>query len=127
MPFENSENQNPYQAPTSTAGPVVAVQPAEPFSPGKIFLKWFLVCVVSAAPSFFWGMVIGEQELMNGIGMLLGVLTFVTAYTAIECLPAVRQWMSNRQISLTAKIAHCKNRLRHKTGNVHYFSGRTLS
>lgn len=101
-------SENPYQAPTSSGSIATAIElePDKPVQVGKVFLKWLVICVISAAPSFFWGFLIGQQTISSVVGMLAGILTFVVGYATIECRPFAQRWLRNRLIRRTAKIGY---------------------
>ena len=47
----------------------------------KNFLIWSLVCWAAAAPSFVFGLMIGDAKVGPVLGMAAGVFTYVLAYT----------------------------------------------
>ena len=101
-------SNNPYQAPSTYADAPTAelVEEIKPLNVGAVLFKWLVICAVSAGPSFFWGIMIGKQQLNAAIGMILGVLTFAAVYTVFECRPFVQRLLRNRLIKRTAKIGY---------------------
>ena len=101
-------SNNPYQAPSTYTGAPTAelVEEIKPPNVGLISFKWLLICVVSAGPSFFWGLAIGEQQWSAVLGMILGVLTFTVAYIVFECLPFTQRIMRDRHLKLAAQIGY---------------------
>ena len=101
-------SNNPYQAPSTYADAPTAelVEEIKPLNVGAVLFKWLVICAVSAGPSFFWGVMIGRQQLNAAIGMILGVLTFAAVYTVFECRPFVQRLLRNRLIKRTAKIGY---------------------
>ena len=74
--------------------------------PIRVFLKWLLVCSVSAAPSFFWGTIIHEIELVAILGMFAGIIVFIVGYTFLELTPYIQRLMQDNAIRRTAKIGY---------------------
>jgi len=72
----------------------------------KIFAKWFLICAISAAPSFVLGLMVGGVNLAAIAGMVFGVLVFVVAYTAVEHHSFVRKKMKKLAYRRTAWIGY---------------------
>jgi len=102
---------NPYQSPVAepldipVASPV-GVAPLNAKRMGWIFAKWLLVCYVSAAPSFFWGSVISEFNLVNVLAMILGIFVFVIGYTLVEFTSFVRKSLLFSPLRLTFRIGY---------------------
>lgn len=104
-----SPSDNPYAAPeVDFERPVLAEDHAEhePPRPMKVFLKWLIVCGVSAGPSFFWGVAISGQQVSRILGMVVGVGLFVAAYTLVECTPQVQRLLRRRFARRTAWIGY---------------------
>lgn len=101
---------NPFEAPSLAGLEDQDQSVAEVFRKdlniGWIFGKWFLVCGVSAAPSFIWGCWIGEVQTEQIIGMLAGILTFIIGYTLVECTQFVQRLLNQPFVRLTAKIGY---------------------
>lgn len=105
------ESDNPFAAPQMETLPVNREEGTRGVFGKKlnipwIFGKWFLVCSVSAAPSFFWGCTISELTSEHVIGMLAGVFTFIVGYTIVECTSFVQGLMRHPNFRLTAKIGY---------------------
>ena len=106
------DSQNPYQAPSAYQLPAEDVEelgdlPLQPASPLRSLVRWSFVCFISAAPSFFWGMVIADENFaMKGAAMVTGVLIFVAMYTAVDCTRQIRKLMTDRTFRLVAKIVY---------------------
>ena len=72
------------QQPNPFASPAVAAEAAIPefdpdneireFSFGKSLTKWLLVCLVSAAPSFFFGSILEQEYVVQSLAMVSGIL-----------------------------------------------------
>ena len=101
-------SNNPYQAPSTIADTPIAetVDEIEKPNVGSVSLKWLVICAISAAPSFFWGFLVGEQPFQAATGMILGVLTFVVGYTIFECQPFAQRLLRDRHVKRTAKIGY---------------------
>ncbi|QEG24628.1 hypothetical protein [Mariniblastus fucicola] len=108
-------NEEP-QPPNPFASPEVAVATAIPdFDPdteirefhlGKSLVRWLVICIVSAAPSFFWGMALADDYAIQSVAMLLGILTFVALYVFIESREWTRRKLTNRSIRLAVNIGY---------------------
>jgi len=101
-------SNNPYQAPSTYVDAPIAEIVDERKLPnnGRVLLKWLVICVVSAAPSFVWGATIGDLRLEAIVGMLMGILTFTFAYTFFELTPFAQRWLRDPFIKRTAKIGY---------------------
>lgn len=85
---------NPYASPQSALAELLdpTQRPGgeeRPFL--RAFARWTLICTLSAAPSFFWGCMMHPHPMQLG-AMLLGVATYIVAYTAVDC-SEWRQWV----------------------------------
>ncbi|MFN3192066.1 MAG: hypothetical protein ACE361_16260 [Aureliella sp.] len=69
-------------------------------------LKWLFVCVVSAAPSFGWGLTIGQTSLGEILGMLAGIAVFVVVYSLSEFTDAVRRMKANTDLRRALRIGY---------------------
>lgn len=99
---------NPYAAPVSTAAAMlpegeVALTPP---NPGRVIIKWLIVCSIAAGPSFFFGAGMGNWRLPEVLGMIAGVLAFAAGYSAIEFLPQVQAAMTQRVKRRATRIAY---------------------
>ena len=65
---------------------------------------WTLVCVVSAAPSFLWGLstIAGSQVL----AMLTGVVIFIALYTFGDQWTQHWEWRRDKSVRLALKIGY---------------------
>ena len=66
-------------------------------------IRWFLVCGLSAAPSFFFGFAITNGQIA---GMISGILAFVVGYTLLDYLTASRPFRRKKRIRRTLRIAY---------------------
>lgn len=75
----------------------------KPASLTKVAVRWFLVCSVSAAPSFFLG-----QGASNGqfAAMTLGVFVFAVGYTLLDYKTASTRIRQKRLISITLRVVY---------------------
>jgi len=80
--------------------------PEKPVSVPWVLAKWFLVCGISAGPSFLLGLIVANSQLSQIAGMLAGVITFIIAYTILECHPKVRVLIRKRFVRTTARIGY---------------------
>lgn len=108
--MENEVEDEP-QTPNPFASPEVTAASAIPdFDPntemrefhfGMSLAKWLLVCMVSAAPSFYIGSTMAQQYGLQSAAMLLGILTFVAFYVFLES----RKWTRRKLMSRPLRIA----------------------
>jgi hypothetical protein len=78
-------DENPYA--TSNAGSLDSILPPMNRTEASFvttFLTWTVVCGLSAAPSFFWA--ISEVAKDQANAMILGVVSFIGIYTAVDIL-----------------------------------------
>jgi hypothetical protein len=66
-------------------------------------LRWLLVCSVSAAPSFAFGLVTTDGRIA---GMCVGILIFIVGYTWIDFRTAGRSWRRRRQVRRTLRMVY---------------------
>ena len=112
--MENQSDQaddpspNPYAAPFSAAPTALPNEqhPLPPPQPARVIAKWLIVCVVAAAPSFFFGGGLGQWRAPEVLGMIAGVLIFVAGYSSIEFLPSIRSAMRQRTKRKATRIAY---------------------
>ena len=99
---------NPFQAPLAEPSyrPPDPETPSPPV-PAKVFLKWLVICSVSAAPSFVIALMLARDGVWDEIaGMSLGIMVFVLSYTYLELRPEVQRLLSDPRKRLTAKIGY---------------------
>lgn len=65
---------------------------------------WGLVCVVSAAPSFAWG--ISTIATRQAWAMCLGVAIFVVMYTLLDQVTQNMAWRQDRSVRLALKVGY---------------------
>jgi len=104
------------QTPNPFASPEVAVASAIPdfdpdteireFNFGKSLAKWFLICAVSGAPSFFFGSVLGNAYVIQSFAMTLGILTFVAFYVYIESRERTRRMLMDRSLRISVRVGY---------------------
>lgn len=63
---------------------------------------WTIICLLSAGPSFFWGMSTVAREQL--LAMCLGVAIFIMAYTIGDGVTASKNWRRDRRTRLTLRI-----------------------
>ncbi len=99
---------NPFAPPSSAAVsplPEVSISASMRSRSWPLSLAiWTLVCVLSAAPSFYWGFGTIAQNQMAA--MSLGIAIFIAAYTLADQLTQRQAWRQLRAISLTLKIGY---------------------
>lgn len=101
---------NPYAPPESLDGlGEVLVDPSrsEPIATRNWWQSlgvWSIVCVVSAAPSFFWGLSTVAHE--QALAMIVGVAIFIALYTIGDQKTKHSAWRRNSSLRLTLKIAY---------------------
>ena len=100
---------NPFAPPTSSD--FLELQPAsETESPRRhrslprCLLVWTVVCTVSAAPSFVWGL--NTVAPSQAIAMLTGVAIFIAGYTLADFLTQHASWRQSPTTRLTLKIGY---------------------
>jgi hypothetical protein len=102
-------SENPYQTPLTEAV-LQTAEIANPHPPnlGWVFGRWFLICSVSAAPSFVIAVGLLEGRGLPQIaGMICGILSFVFGYTRLECQPAVQRLLArDSALRLATKIGY---------------------
>ncbi len=100
---------NPY-APTTAVDNDPYVDPAAPAADEEIpaslrrtALRWLVVCGISAAPSFVFGLAITGGQVA---GMLTGILLFVIGYTLLDYRTASLPIRRKRTVRRTLKITY---------------------
>lgn len=66
-------------------------------------LRWALVCSISAAPSFAFGLITTDGRIA---GMLVGILIFIVGYTWIDFRTAERPWRRRRRVRRTLRMVY---------------------
>lgn len=80
--------------------------PNRPPSYGRAFVKWSLVCIVSAAPSFFWGCITVGAGAEQIVAMSLGIATFILGYTFLEMRPFMQRFLKRPFVRVIAKVGY---------------------
>jgi hypothetical protein len=117
MQFENKDqpesapqnSSNPFAPPTSSdfleRQPASATEsPRRHRSLLHCLMVWALVCTVSAAPSFVWGL--NTVAASQAIAMLTGVAIFIAGYTLADFLTQHLGWRQSPTTRLTLKIGY---------------------
>lgn len=80
------------------------VGPVEPPSLSWVISRWTLVCVISAVPSFLWGLsTIANQQWL---AMILGVATFIVGYVWLDVHTAKWDWRQNSRWTSVVRIGY---------------------
>lgn len=105
-----AQSENPFAPPSGSNEPPPTSSRVSPVPLRKLrkptvsLALWTLVCVVSAGPSFFWGIAsIASKQLW---AMLLGVGIFIAIYTLADQATQSRPWRHISPIPLTLKIGY---------------------
>jgi len=102
---------NPY-APTTEVepdSPLIGMQQQDPSLPltratwKRTALRWFVVCGISAAPSFVFGFMVTNGQ---AAAMLVGVVIFAMGYTWLDYTTASHPFRQNQRFSRTLRIAY---------------------
>lgn len=109
--MEDSTIGNPYAPPVGDVGLArQEVESADPLQPegrrswlGSLAI-WSLVCVVSAIPSFVWGL--GTIASTAAVAMLLGVVIFIVGYVFADQCTQQARWRRNRSLRTALKIGY---------------------
>ncbi len=69
------------------------------------FVKWFIVCIISAGPSFFWAMALhrGPEQIL---AIATGILLFIVIYTAIGSSSRMQLARRNKALRVTMRIGY---------------------
>jgi hypothetical protein len=67
------------------------------------FVRWFVVCTISAVPSFVVGVGLATNQIA---AMLLGIAMFIVGYTVLDYATAETKVRRNTRVSRTLKIAY---------------------
>ena len=113
-PLVSTEVDNPFAVGAAVAtAPVVepASRPVEFSSDAAptaslqwVIGRWTLVCVISAAPSFFWGLASVARE--QGLAMILGVLTWILLYVVADLRSANESWRRSPRWVFVLRIGY---------------------
>ena len=98
---------NPY-APPASAAPQSVGKDATPLKPGGVIvplLRWSLICILSAGPSFYVGLMLG-QSAERVAGMIVGILLFIIAYTYADIAFLHRKTRESRRLRLALRIGY---------------------
>jgi hypothetical protein len=107
---QNPESQNAFAPPSSSpdspppASANAALAQTTPRSLTVSLALWTFVCVVSAAPSFAWGM--GTIAREQYLAMVLGIGVFIALYTWADQATQKKAWRRKPAIGLTLKIGY---------------------
>jgi len=86
------------------ASPLPTRNQTNPRSIPASLALWTFVCVVSAAPSFAWGM--GTIAREHYLAMVLGIAVFIALYTWADQFTHNKIWRRIPAIGLTLKIGY---------------------
>ncbi|QDV27072.1 hypothetical protein [Aureliella helgolandensis] len=79
----------------------------EPRPPRRSWLQsilvWSAVCIISAAPSFFWGLTIANNQIL---AMATGIAIFIAAYTIADQITQRHPWRARRIIRQVLKTGY---------------------
>lgn len=105
------ESTNPFAPPPATSELFPSGHSAESAPTAKKLRRpiaslalWTVVCVISAAPSFYFGYGTIAQEQVAA--MCLGIAIFIGLYTLADQWTQLHPWRQSRNIALTLKIGY---------------------
>jgi hypothetical protein len=105
-----SEDLNPYTPPEAQlelhhglTGEGGRQKNMKPPSLRRAAIRWFLVCSISAVPSFYLGSEVSEGQFA---AMVLGVLIFASGYTILDYKTALTDLRQNRLMSITLRSVY---------------------
>lgn len=109
-------NENPFQAPSdysvTPSATLAELADKQPISVPWVLTKWAVVCSISAAPSFVFGLILANDSRATEIaGMILGVITFILAYTCFECSSRFQVLIKKRLVRYAARIGYATRML----------------
>lgn len=96
---------NPYTSPKPTLTELLDPAQRSTRGLGRSLARWTLICAVSAAPSFFWGAMI-HPHTDQILAMLLGIITYILVYTAVDCGPISDRILEDPIRRRTVKIGY---------------------
>jgi len=94
---------NPFESPRTVEGPSSASGDTEAPQLLRIAARWFLICGISAVPSFYLG---PNQSLATSMAMVVGVVIFALGYCVVDYLTANAEFRRDRNIIRTLKISY---------------------
>lgn len=109
----DSENPNPFAPPVAHRDADLLRRPSEFWQADPAPKRrswwyslgvWTLICSVSAAPSFAWGM--GTIATHQWFAMCLGIAMFIAAYTVGDQLTQGQPWRCRKPVRLAMKIGY---------------------
>ncbi|MFK7737720.1 MAG: hypothetical protein AB8B50_16930 [Pirellulaceae bacterium] len=108
MPSENESHldSNPFAAPQVQTDYLPTPTTLKPKHPLRTLFKWTLVCGISAAPSFFWGGVVGEMQVFQIVAMICGICTFIAGYTLAEYTAFAKNMNAQPLVRRTLRIGY---------------------
>ena len=103
------DEQNPYEAPKTHLElaeeyrnePLMLKR--KPLSFGVTALKWFVICSVSAVPSFFFGIEATEGQFA---AMVLGILIFAVGYTFLDYQTRLTKMRQSRFMLILLRVVY---------------------
>ena len=103
------DEQNPYEAPNTHLElaeeyrnePLMLKR--KPWSFGATALKWFVICSVSAVPSFVVGMEVSEGQIA---AMLMGILLFAVGYTFLDYQTRFTKMRQSRFMLILLRVVY---------------------
>ena len=91
-----NEEINPYKATAVDPSSLTREEPLYKTTTfGEAFLRWGMICVVSAVPSFFFGLAVTNAQPWCIAAMVVGVLLFALAYAYVDTRPFWRRAMAD--------------------------------
>ncbi len=108
--MSDSHIQNPYAQPVGAVelapsdGDADASTDAKKRSWPASIAVWSLVCIISAIPSFVWG--IGTVATQQAAAMIVGVVIFIAGYVFADQLTQGSSWRRNKSLRLALKIGY---------------------
>ena len=103
------DEQNPYEAPKTHLElaeeyrnePLMLKR--KPLSFGATALTWFVICSVSAVPSFVVGMEVSEGQIA---AMLMGILLFAVGYTFLDYQTRFTKMRQSRFMLILLRVVY---------------------
>ena len=96
---------NPFASPSVAATQAIPDSnpeaPLPEFNVSKSLGKWTLVCILSAAPSFFWASALGANAYIRSAAMLAGIATFIGFFVYLES----REWTQRKLLDRSLRSA----------------------
>ena len=106
----SDEKINPFQAPLVEIPirPNLIDTELKPKNWLIVAVKWTVICIVAAAPSFVVAMSMTAQQapVSAAAGMLVAISLFIWAYTSAEMSPFFRRQMLDRRKKVAARITY---------------------